>query len=138
VNLTFNFISETGLDSHENDFGYTWGIFRQAEWTGMGMDKDRMGMPDTMKMPAPPAISLRRLGYGLEMMGALGSNHQFGLYWHTEQQYLGPVFRYALSPQLALRLEPVFGLSSVSDPFVLRIGLEYSIDHVVHGLARIF
>ena len=135
VNATFNFISETGLESHENDFGYAWGIFRQAEWMGMSAGKDMPGMP---KMPAPPALSFKRLGFGLEMMGALGNNHQFGFYWQREQQYLGPVFSYALAPQWTVRLEPTFGLSHVSDPFVLRIGLEYSMDHFVHRLARAF
>jgi hypothetical protein len=134
VNFTFNFISETGLESHENDFGYTWGIFRQAQWMGM----DRAGMPGMTRMPAPPVLSLRRLGFGLEMMGALGNTHQFGFYWQRQQQYLGPVFSYELSPQWTFHLEPTFGLSDVSDPFVLRMGLEYSIDHFVHRLARAF
>jgi hypothetical protein len=138
VNFTFNFISETGLDSHENDFGYAWGIFRQAEWMGMGPGKDMAGMPGKAKMPVPPVFSLRRLGFGLEMMGALGNNHQFGFDWQRQQQYLGPVFSYALAPKWTFRLEPTFGLSDVSDPFVLRIGLEYSIDHFVHRLARAF
>ena len=134
VNCTFNFISETGLESHENDFGFTWGIFRQAQWMGM----DMAGMPGMTRMPTPPVLSLRRLGFGLEMMGALGNTHQFGFYWQRQQQYLGPVFSYALSPQWTFHLEPTFGLSDVSDPFVLRMGLEYSIDHFVHRLARVF
>ena len=138
VNFTFNFISETGLDSHENDFGYAWGIFRQAKWMGMSAGKDMAGKPGMTKMPAPPVLSPQRLGFGLEMMGALGNNHQFGFYWQSQQQYLGPVFSYALSPQWTFHLEPTFGLSDVSDPFVLRIGLEYSMEHFVHRLARVF
>jgi hypothetical protein len=138
VNFTFDFISETGLESHENDFGYAWGIFRQAEWMGMSMGKDLAGKPGMTKIPAPPALSLRRLGFGLEMIGALGNTHQFGFYWQRQQHYLGPVFSYALSPQWTFRLEPTFGLSDVSDPFVLRIGLAYSMDHFVRRLARAF
>ena len=87
---------------------------------------------------APPALSLRRLGFGVEMIGALGDTQQFGFYWHRQQQYLGPVFSYAPLPNWAIRLEPTFGLSDVSDPFVLRIGLEYSIDRFAHRLARAF
>jgi hypothetical protein len=136
VSLSFNFINETGLESHENDFGYAWGIFRQAEWMGMSPGKDMQGMPGMTRMPTPPVFSLRRLGFGLEMIGALGNDHQFGFYWQRQQQYLGPVFSYAFSPQWTFRLEPTFGLSNVSDPFVLRIGLEYSLDHFVHRLAR--
>ena len=138
VNITFNFISETGLESHENDFGYAWGIFRQAEWMGMSAGKDMAGKPGITRMPAPPVLSLRRLGFGIEMIGALGNNHQFGFYWQRQQQYLGPVFNYALSPQWTFRVQPTFGLSDVSDPFVLRMGLQYSMDHFVHRLAHAF
>jgi hypothetical protein len=137
VNATFNFISETGLDSHENDFGYGWGIFRQPEWMGMPVDKSKSGMPG-MAVAAPPVLSLRRLGYGIEMLGALGNNHQFGFYWHRQQQYLGPVFSYSPLPHWTIRLEPAFGLSDVSDPFVLRMGVEYSMDHFLHRLSRAF
>ena len=132
VNITFNFISETGLESHENDFGYAWGIFRQPESMGMPTGKNMAGTP------TPPVLSLRRLGLGIEMIGALGNNRQFGFYWHRQQQYLGPVFSYALLPHWTIRLEPAFGLSDVSDPLVLRVGLEYSMDHFLHRLARAF
>ncbi len=116
LNLTFNFISETNLQTWENDFGYAWGIYRQPRWTGMRMAE---GTP----MAAPPPLSLRRLGVGLEMIGALGNAHHFGFYWHKEQQYLGPVFGYQISPRWSVRLEPAFGLSAVSDPLVLRVGV---------------
>jgi len=132
VNVTVNFISETGLESHENDFGYAWGIFRQPEWMGMTTGKNMAGMS------APPVLSLRRLGLGVEMIGALGNNHQFGFYWHRQQQYIGPVFSYSPLPHWTVRLEPALGLSDVSDPFVLRMGLEYSMDHFLHRLARAF
>src|SRR5579859_2739205 len=146
VNLTFNFISETGIDSHENDFGYTWGVFRKAPWTGMVMDKGSQGMNmdkgaaeiNGTKASPPPAFSMRRLGYGLEMMGALGNQHQFGFVWPSEQQYVGPVFNYALSQHWSVAVEPTFGLSRVSDQFVLRMGLKYSIDRFAHRLARAF
>ena len=74
---------------------------------------------------APPALSISRLGYGLEMMGALGDNKQFGFYWSNQQQYLGPVFSYAISSTSSIRLETAFGLSRVSDPLILRLGLSY-------------
>jgi hypothetical protein len=138
LNLTFNFISETGLDTSENDFGYVWGIFRQSKWKPMDMGKGTAGMAGMAKISAPPALSLQRLGFGLEMMGALGNTNQFGFDWPREQQYLGPVFSYDLSQHWSIHVEPTFGLSGVSDPFVLRVGLAYSIDHFVHRLARAF
>ena len=125
VNLTFNFINETGLTEHGNDFGYTWGLFRQPLWMGM------MGA-GMAAMPTPPMISFQRLGYGVEMIGALGDTHQFALHGANQQQYVGPVFTYAVSPRWSVRVEPAFGLSTVSDPFVLRMGFGTSIEHVVH------
>ena len=127
INLTFNFISETGLSSPGNAFGYALGAFRQPRWTGMA------GMTG---MPTPPALSLQRLGFGLEMIGALGNNHRFGFDWPNEQEYLGPVFSYALSRHWTVRVEPAFGLSGVSDPFVLRMGVMYSIDSFARRLAH--
>jgi hypothetical protein len=138
VNATFNFISETGLETHENDFGYAWGVFRQPKWMGMTSGKNMAGRPGMVGTPAPPLLSLQRFGLGVEMMGALGNQHQFGFFWHREQQYLGPVFSYSPWPRWTVRVEPAFGLSAVSDPFVLRVGLEYSMDHFLHRLARAF
>ena len=68
---------------------------------------------------------MSRLGYGLEMIGALGDNQRFGLYWNAQQHYLGPVFTYTISPRYSVRVEPAVGLSNVSDPFVLRMGMAY-------------
>ena len=132
TNITFNFISETGLDSKENDFGYAWGVFRQPEWMSMGMDKNMAGMAGMSDSSAPSMFSLRRLGYGVEMIGALGNSKQFGLYWQREQQYLGPIFTYIISRNWSARVEPAFGLSDVSDPFMFRMGLAYSLDHLLH------
>ncbi len=138
VNITFNFISETGLESHETDFGYSWGVFRQPAWMGMTPDHEMTGTPGMAGMPAPPVFSLQRLGVGLEMTGALGNTRQFGIDWHRQQQYLGPVFGYAPAPHWMIRLQPAFGLSDVSDPFVLRVGLEYSMDHFMRRMAGAF
>ena len=133
VNLTFDFINETGLDTSGNDFGYTWGVFRQPEYSGMESDKGMGGM--AMGKPnkqAPPMLSLQRLGYGIEMMGALGDTNQFGFYWQRQQQYVGPVFSYTLSKNWTAHVEPTSGLTAVSDPLVLRMGIGYSIDHLLH------
>ncbi len=132
VDLTFNFINETGLESGENDFGYTWGVFRQAAYTAMASDKDTAGMAGMPEAKAPPVFSLQRLGYGLEMMGALGNADQFGFDWKRQQQYVGPVFSYSISKHWTVQIEPTAGLSDVSDPFVLRMGVGYSIDHLLH------
>lgn len=128
LNATFNFISETDLNSSENDFGYAWGVFWQPEWMAMDADMGMAGMDSS----TPPLFSLRRLGYGVEMLGSLGNNKQFGFYWQREQQYLGPVCTYDVSPRWSVHVGTAFGLSDVSDPFVLRMGLAYSFDHFLH------
>ena len=132
VNLTFNFVSETGLDSGENDFGYAWGVFRQPAFGAMQTGEGMAGMGGMPTQDAPPVFSFQRLGYGLEMMGALGNTHQFGFDWQRQQQYLGPVFSYAVSKHWTVRVAPTFGLSGVSDPFMLRMGVGYSSDHLLH------
>jgi hypothetical protein len=137
LNLTFNFISETSLQGGGNDFGYAWGVFRQAAYRAMGTGKDMAGMPGMEKTgmekkKAPPLFSIQRLGYGLEMIGALGNTDQFGFDWQRQQHYVGPVFSYAIAKNWTIHVEPAIGLSAVSDPFVLRMGVGYSIDHLLH------
>ena len=138
LNATFNFVSETGFDSHENDFGYSWGVFWQPAWMGMDAGKTMPGMAHAEKRSTPPALSFQRLGVGFEMIGALGNTHKFGFDWDHQQHYAGPVFSYALSRNWSLRVEAAAGLSRVSDPFVLRMGVSYSIDQFAHRLARAF
>jgi hypothetical protein len=140
LNATFNFVSETGFDSHENDFGYSWGVFWQPSWMGMDGGKAMPGMPGMAdaKRSTPPVLSFQRLGLGVEMIGALGNTHQFGIDWNHQQHYAGPVFSYALSQNWSFRVESAVGLSRVSDPFVLRMGVSYSIDQFAHRLGRAF
>ena len=119
LNVTFNFIGETALQApHGSDYGYAWGLFLKPS----GMSGSLGGMAS---MSAPPALSTSRLGYGLEMIGALGNNQRFGLHWNAQQHYLGPVLTYTISSRYSVRLEPAVGLSNVSDPFVLRMGMAY-------------
>jgi hypothetical protein len=93
-----------------------------------------MGAPAVgmAKKKAPPVFSLQRLGYGIEMIGALGSTDQFGFDWQRQQQYVGSVFSYSISKHWTAHIEPAVGLSEVSDPLVLRMGVGYSIDHFLH------
>jgi hypothetical protein len=136
VNLTFNFISETDLKSGENDFGYAWGVFRQPAFMAMETNKDMAGMAGRPEKKAPPVFSFQRLGYGVEMIGALGNTHHFGFDWQRQQHYVGPVFNYSVSKRWTVHVEPAFGLSEVSDPFMLRMGVGYSIDHLLHRRSK--
>ena len=132
VNATFNFINETGLENGENDFGYAGGVFRQAAFRAMEKDKDMAGMAGMPKKKAPSVFSFERMGYGLEMIGALGNTDQFGFDWQRQQHYVGPVLSYSVSKHWTVHVEPAFGLSDVSDPFVMRMGVGCSIDHLLH------
>src|SRR5450759_3047608 len=119
LDATFNFIRETPLQApYGSDYGYALGLFLKPSWMSESME----GMSD---MTEPPVLSLSRLGYGLEMIGALGDNQRFGFDWNAQQHYLGPVLTYAISSRWSVRLEPAFGLSDISDPFMLRMGVMY-------------
>ncbi len=122
LNVTFNFIRETLLQApHGSDYGYALGLFFKASSMSGSME----GMAGMSDMTSHPALSLSRLGYGLEMIGALGNDHRFGFNWNDQQHYLGAVLQYTISSRWSGRLEPSFGLSGVSDPFMLRAGLGY-------------
>jgi len=119
LNATFNFIRETALQApHDNNYGYALGLFMKPS----GMSGSMAGMAG---MSAAPALSMSRFGYGVEMIGALGNEQRFGFHWNEQQQYLGPVVTYDVSSHCTVRLEPAFGLSAVSDPLVLRMGVSY-------------
>ena len=97
-----------------------------------GMKNMGASAVDMAKKKAPPVFSLQRLGYGIEMIGALGNTDQFGFRWQHQQHYVGSVFSYSISKHWTVQVEPAFGLSDVSDPFVLRMWVGYSIGHLLH------
>lgn len=122
LNATFNFIRETYLQAPRgSEYGYALGLSLKPSWPGGVM----AGMSNMTAMAAPHSLSMSRLGIGLEMLGALGDNERFGVYLNSQQHYAGPVFTYALSPAWSMRFQPSFGLTDVSDPFMLRTGLSY-------------
>lgn len=121
-NGTLNFIRETALQSpHGNDYGYAIGLFRKPA----AMTRSMAGMNTMAAATPPPAVSLGRVGYGVELAGTLGDDHQFGFVSSAQQQYIGAVFTYDVSGRSSIHLEPAIGLSRVSDPFMLRAGLSF-------------
>jgi hypothetical protein len=98
----------------------------------MQTERGTAGMSGMPAEDAPPVFPPQRLGDGLEMMGALGHPHEFGIDWQRQQQYPGPVFSYSASKRWTVRVAPTFGLSGVSDPFMLRMGVGYSFDDLLH------
>jgi len=121
-NGTLNIIRETALQSpHGSDYGYAIGVFRKPIVPAPSM-ATMDAMPDTTP---PPALSLRRVGYGVELAGTLGDDQRFGFVSSAQQQYVGAVFTYDVSGRASLHLEPAIGLSHVSDPFMLRVAVSY-------------
>src|ERR1035437_6752672 len=92
--------------------------FPRTAMMSMDTGKDMAGMATMPKKKAPPVLSLQRLGYGLEMIGALGNTGDCGFCWQRGERYEAPVFTYPISKNWTLHVEPSFGLSDVSDPFV--------------------
>lgn len=136
LNTTFNFIRETVLQSpYGNDYGYALGLFFKSSWMGNSM-VGTADMNNMTNMTEPPILSLSRLGYGLEIIGALGNNHKFFSNLDAQQQYLGVVLQYNLSSHWSLRIEPTVGLSKVSDPFMLRTGLAYMFGQSTSGAMK--
>lgn len=124
LSATFDFVRETPLQgSRTSDYGYAWGIFVNPR--SMKMKSATSGMSGMAGTAKAPASSIDRLGYGVEMIGALGDGHRFGVYPNEQQHYIGPLLTYDFSPRWSLRVEPAFGLTKVSDPFMLRLGVAY-------------
>ena len=127
VNATFNFIRETPLQGPRiSDYGYAMGLFVRPA----SMGASNAGMAG---MASSPSLAMTRLGYGVEMIGALGDSKTFGFYRNAQQHYIGPVLTYDLSPRWSVRIEPAFGLSKTSDPFMLRTGVAYMFGRGSHG-----
>lgn len=101
LNATFNFIRETALQApFGSDYGYALGLFFQPSW----MSGSMAGMAG---MNEPPMLSMSRLGYGLEIIGALGDGRRFGFHWNDQQHYLGAVLSYAISSRCERCLHPI-------------------------------
>ena len=116
------FVRETPLQgSRTSDYGYTCGVFVNPR----SMNTASSGMSGMTGMAKSPPSPIDRPGYGVEMLGALGDGHRFGVYPDEEQHYIGPVITYDLSPRWSLRAGAACGLTTMSDPFVLRLGVAY-------------
>jgi hypothetical protein len=119
LNITFNFIRETPLQApYGSDYGYALGFFFQPSWMNGSM-------PGMDNMTELPMLSLSRLGYGMEIIGSMGDDQRFGLYWNDQQHYIGAILTFAISSSWSVRLEPAVGLSDVSDHFILRTVVAY-------------
>ncbi len=93
-------------------------------------------MPGMAGMASSPSTFMDRIGYGVEMIGALGDGERFGLDRSEQQHYIGPVFMVDFSPRWSVRVEPAFRLSKVSDPFMLRAGVSHTFGGRSKGAAR--
>lgn len=60
---------------------------------------------------------------GLEMYGGLGNTDAFGL--HGARHYVAPVFGWRFSDRSTVKISTGFGLTGVSDRFLVRVGWTY-------------
>ncbi len=100
LNIAFNWLNESDLDSGITAFGYAAGVNYRVNDT---------------------------LLFGLEMFGGVGdSNKGFTMNGAITQHYLGPNFRISLSPEWDIKLGGAIGLTNVSqDIFRLALSREF-------------
>jgi hypothetical protein len=106
---------------HSWEFGYAVGASR----------------PLALKASAKPCnLCPENFIAGVEMYGALGDRHGFGL--HETSHYLAPVVAWNLPSGWTLRLSPGFGLNDNSHRFLLRWGVSREFTGFGSAVARLF
>ena len=73
---------------------------------------------------------------GAEMYGGLGSTLGFGI--HNTAHYFAPVVSWAVTDNSSLRFSTGFGLTTESNPLLLRFGYSYEIQGFGSRMAKLF
>jgi hypothetical protein len=120
-NFTENTLAAKNLSNRPWEFGYALGVSHAL---------------NSPASPKPCAFCLQKFSGGLEMYGGLGDRHSFGL--HDTSHYLAPVLSWNLAPTWTIRLSAGFGLSTHSEPFLLRWGVSHDIPAFGELAARLF
>lgn len=82
-------------------------------------------MPGSLHAQMDPYFTAINYPVENHSLMVMGDDERFGFHWNSQQHYVGPVFTYDFSFRWSVRLEPAVGLSNVSDPFMLRMGVAY-------------
>ncbi len=121
-NISENFIVEKNLTEAEGfEFGYALGIARPLA---------RLASANECR------FCRENFTAGLELYGGLGSTESFGL--RDTAHYLAPTVSWQIGDGSTLRISPAFGLTSLSDRMLLRIGYSYEIRGFGSKVASLF
>src|SRR5690349_7252623 len=121
-NISENFIVEKNLVEDEGyEFGYALGVWRPLA---------RIASGSNCRLCRENFIA------GIELYGGLGSTEQFG--FHDTAHYLAPVIRWRLSDSSAVSFSPAVGLTTGSNPLLLRFKYTYEVDGFGRKLASLF
>jgi hypothetical protein len=120
-NLAENFIvSKNLVEGEAPEFGYALGIYRNL---GGGH-------------PSGCRVCREAFTAGLEMYGGLGSSDRFGL--SDTSHFLAPTVAWRLNEESSLKVSPGFGLTGISERFLLRVGYSYEIEGFGSRVAHMF
>ena len=121
-NISENFIVEKNLTENEGyEFGYSLGVWRPLA---------RIASAKDCRFCRENFIA------GLELYGGLGSTEQFG--FHDTAHYLAPVIRWNVTDDSAIVLSPAVGLTSGSNPLLLRFKYQYEVNGFGRKVASLF
>jgi hypothetical protein len=121
-NISENFIAAKNFSQSEGvEFGYSFGTSRPLARLASG---------------ANCRFCRENFIVGAEMYGGLGSTLGFGT--HNTAHYVAPVVSWAVSDNASLRLSTGFGLTTESNPVLLRFGCSYEIQGFGNRMAKLF
>jgi hypothetical protein len=121
-NLSENFIVEKNLSEDEGfEFGYALGVSRPLA---------------SLASSRNCRLCRENFAAGLELYGGLGDSRNFGL--KQTAHYLAPTLSWQVSDNSTLRISPAFGLTSNSQPVLLRFGYSYEIEGFGDKLRSLF
>ncbi|MBI2337479.1 MAG: hypothetical protein HYU97_12035 [Deltaproteobacteria bacterium] len=118
VNIAFNWINETELETGHTAFGYSlgtmWMIHKKHEHSH-GEENHKSKEKEEHE---------GGMGLGLEFYGALGDSKSFGLKPSRQEHYVGPIFMYHIDEHWMFHTQLAIGLSKASDNLA-RINFAY-------------
>ena len=121
-NVAGNFILEKNLSHSEGlEFGYALGTWRSLSSTASASEC---------------RLCRENFTAGLELYGGLGSTRGFG--FHETAHYAAPVIGWRISDNASVRFSPAVGLTSLSNPLLLRFGYSYEIRGFRDKLAMLY
>jgi len=121
LQIAFNWINETELESGKTEFGYSLGVMWMVH--GGSNAANAVSRPEGCDDP-PGCDPAGQVVLGLEAYGGLGDTTSFGLRPARQEHYLGPTFMYRRSDSWMFQAQLAVGLSAASDQLV-RLGFGY-------------